>query len=117
LHTRRNTKDPCLSVTVDTNTSNAVWKCHHCGWSGRTRDVPEPNLQRRRPTRRPSPDAIERPLVEVVRWFADRGIPIEIIQRNRIDFVRERYMPQLDARSLLRLGENRGRQAALCHWV
>src|SRR4029077_20177531 len=31
-HTRRNRKDPCLSLTIDR--SGAGWKCHHCGWSG-----------------------------------------------------------------------------------
>ncbi len=31
-HTRKNRKDPCLSVTVTSN--HAVWHCHHCGWSG-----------------------------------------------------------------------------------
>lgn len=29
-HTRRDRRDPCLSVNLDMNR----WKCHHCGWSG-----------------------------------------------------------------------------------
>ena len=31
-HTRKNRKDPCLSVTITSD--HAVWHCHHCSWSG-----------------------------------------------------------------------------------
>ena len=31
-HTRRNKKDPCLSVTITED--GAVWNCHHCQWNG-----------------------------------------------------------------------------------
>ena len=33
-----------------------------------------------------------------MRWFADRCIPLEVVQRNRIGFVRQHYMPQLQAK-------------------
>ena len=32
-HKRRNKTDQCLSVTVESD-GGAVWKCHHCEWSG-----------------------------------------------------------------------------------
>ena len=98
-HTRHNKTEPCLSVTVDDDGESAVWKCHNCDWSGRTRDISESDPRRRRkPTVRPNEDGIERPTVEVMRWFADRGIPAEVVQRNRIGFVRQLYMPKLEAR-------------------
>jgi twinkle protein len=47
---------------------------------------------------RPPEGGIERPSVEVMRWFLDRGITEEVVRRNRIGFVRQHYMPQLEAR-------------------
>jgi len=32
-HTRRNKTDQCLSVSIKDD-GGAVWKCHHCEWSG-----------------------------------------------------------------------------------
>jgi twinkle protein len=84
-------------VTVDADAESAVWNCHHCDWSGRTRDIPDPPPGRRR-TVRPSAGGIEKPTIEVMRWFLDRGISAEVVQRNRIGLVRQRYMPQLEAR-------------------
>lgn len=37
-HTRKNKSDPCLSITV--HEDGAVWKCHHCDWSGSVSDNP-----------------------------------------------------------------------------
>lgn len=31
-HTRRNSRDPCLSVYV--GDGEIRWQCHHCGWKG-----------------------------------------------------------------------------------
>jgi twinkle protein len=98
-HTRKHKSDPCLSVTIDDDAENAVWMCHNCDWRGRTVDLPDPSHgRRRRSYRRPQEGEIKRPTVEVIRWFADRGIPAEVVQRNRIGFVRQLYMPQLEAR-------------------
>jgi twinkle protein len=47
---------------------------------------------------RPKEDAIERPTVEVIRWFAQRGIPAEVVQRNRVGFVRQHYIAQLEGK-------------------
>jgi twinkle protein len=73
-HTRRNKKDPCLSLTIDRDGDNAIWNCHNCGWAGTTKwdDQPE-RRPRRGPPVRPK-DTIERPTVEVMQWFAERQI-------------------------------------------
>lgn len=96
-HQRKHSKDPCLSVTVDADAESAVWMCHHCNWSGRTRDIPEPQSRRKRAVRPPE-GGIEKPTVEVMRWFLARGITEDVVRRNRIGFVRQHYMPQLEAR-------------------
>src|SRR4051794_19325224 len=97
-HTRKHKSDPCLSVTVDDDAETAVWMCHNSDWKGRTHDIPEPSHSRRRRSYcRPQEGGIERPTLEVIRWFADRGIPVEVVQRNRIGFVRQLYMAQLVA--------------------
>src|SRR2546423_15648368 len=31
-HTRKDRKDPCLSLTIDGE--GAVWNCHNCSWAG-----------------------------------------------------------------------------------
>ena len=36
-HSRKNKKDPCLSVTIDGD--QAVYNCHHCMWSGHAGDL------------------------------------------------------------------------------
>src|SRR5215469_9777450 len=83
-HTRRHKSDPCLSVTIELNGETAVWMCHNCDWSGTSKPGgTEPRRRRRRSYRRPQGE-IERPTVEVMRWFAERGISAEVVQRNRI---------------------------------
>jgi len=94
-HDRRNQRDPCLSVTVDHDGENAVWNCHHCNWSGSTKLDERQSRQRRAPPVRPKGDAIERPTVEVMSWFLDRGIPAEVVNRNHIGFVRRYFIAQL----------------------
>jgi twinkle protein len=96
-HSRRNRRDPCLSVTVHHDGENAMWNCHHCNWSGSTKwdDREEPPRKRRPPPVRPKGDAIERPTVEVMRWFLDRSIPAEVVSRNRIGFVRQHFIAKL----------------------
>lgn len=81
-HTRRNKKDPCLSVNVDTG----VWNCHHCDFHGRVKKMKEYN----------------RPTVElktlgepVLKWFAARGITNQTLLRYRITDGKE-WMPQVE---------------------
>lgn len=99
--TRKDKRDPCLSVTIDPNGENAIWNCHNCNWAGTTRwdDQAEGKRERTRQQRaspiRPREETIERPTVEVMRWFIDRGIPAEVVQRNRIGFVKKHYIAKL----------------------
>ena len=96
-HSRKKRTEPCLAVTIDSD-GEAIWYCHHCEWSGNTKwDNRTQQPSRRQPVR-PKENVIERPPVEVIRWFADRCIPLEVVQRNRIGFVRQHYMPQLQAK-------------------
>jgi len=71
----------CLSV----NTEKGVWSCAHCGWagglgSGEQRFDP---AWRKPKHRRPDPLQVK-PIDPVVEWFADRGIPRKVLERNRI---------------------------------
>lgn len=91
-HTRRKKTARCLSV----NTEKGTWLCHHCGWSGglsegsRRLDV----AWRKPAYRRPEP-LPEKPVDSIVQWFAERGIPREVLERNRIRPARV-YMPQVE---------------------
>jgi twinkle protein len=64
--------------------------CHNCDWHGRTKDN-ERRSERRRRVRPPS-NAVERPTVEVMRWFADRGINPDVVERNKIGFKRQHWV-------------------------
>jgi len=82
----------CLSV----NTEKGVWSCAHCGWagglgSGEQRFDP---AWRKPKHRRPDPLQVK-PIDPVVEWFADRGIPRKVLERNRIAAVSV-YMPQVE---------------------
>ena len=77
---RRNKKDQCLSVTVESD-GGAVWKCHHCEWTGAIagsnfkRDMPLPKRKEyKRPTPPQNADAESKSMFE---WFAKRGISVE----------------------------------------
>jgi twinkle protein len=96
-HTRRHKSDLCLSVTILPDGESAVWMCHHCDWSGGTKPG-----QRREPKPRrvrPQGNQIERPTVEVVRWFGERGISTEVVERNKIGFIRQHWFAQLNDRA------------------
>jgi twinkle protein len=85
---------PCLNVNLD----KGVWNCWHCGWSGSLKEgeYQRPMSQRkayRRPEFAASSSTHEAPLV---RWFADRGIPLKVLARNAIMFA-PTYFPQDEA--------------------
>src|SRR5215471_2620216 len=92
-HTRKDRRDPCLSLTIDGE--SAVWNCHNCSWSGAVRDARQQPERSRpaavRPSRAPG-DATE----VVLKWFAERGISAETVKRNRIGAER-RFFPKLQA--------------------
>lgn len=89
--TRKKKSARCLSVNVDKGT----WTCHHCGWSGglgqqdRRLDVGwnKPKFRR--------PEVVLPPRSGLAEWFAARGIPESVLDRNRVTRV-EIYMPQVE---------------------
>lgn len=82
----------CLSVNVD----KGVWCCAHCGWSGGLAEGERrfDPAWRKPQFRRPAPPA-EKPLSTIEAWFADRGIPRTVLERNRITATSV-YMPQVE---------------------
>jgi twinkle protein len=98
-HTRKNRRDPCLSLTIDRG--RAVWKCHHCEWSGGVseRNDRRPGRQLRRPPPvKPikGPDQANR---AVLTWLARRGISEATARRNGIGFVPDIWFAGLGAKS------------------
>ncbi|QSV44420.1 toprim domain-containing protein [Geobacter benzoatilyticus] len=86
----------CLSVNVD----KGVWHCNHCDWRGTLKSGAEERSNPyawtpktyRKPEYRPEPQPESGSLVD---WFAARGIPLEVVKRNRIT-IGKVYMPQLE---------------------
>jgi twinkle protein len=96
-HTRKHRSDPCLSVTIQPDGETAMWMCHNCDWTGASKPGdPDRRRKQRRPAARPQGNAIERPTVEVMRWFAERGIPAKVVERNKVGFVRQHWFGQLN---------------------
>ena len=80
---RQKSADPCLSVTVEE--SSAVWKCHHCEWSGAVTQRDDQQHRRRHVAAvRPSYSATPQRSQAVNSWFASRGIIETVLDRNRI---------------------------------
>jgi twinkle protein len=95
-HTRRKRGDPCLSLTIESD--RALWKCHHCGWSGAVNEREDYRLQRRRTATTPvKPTATPGdPTPALLQWFAKRGISAATVERNRI-WATKNYIPALGA--------------------
>lgn len=90
--TRKKKTARCLSV----NTELGTWCCHHCGWSGGLKEGErryEAAWSKPR-YRRPAPLAEQR-VDPIVDWFAARGIPRSVLERNRVTAAKV-YMPQLE---------------------
>jgi twinkle protein len=82
-------------VTIDRDAEDAVWSCLNCTWAGATKwDNRLPSRKLRALPLRPT-DSIERPTVEVVRWFSNHGIHEKVIRRNKIGFARAHYVAVL----------------------
>lgn len=85
--TRRKKTAKCLSVNV----REGVWYCHHCGWSGTLKEgqqtSPRPAYRR--------PEPLPTKVNGIAAWFAERGIPKTVLERNRITST-EVYMPQVE---------------------
>lgn len=83
----------CLSVNVE----KEVWNCNHCGWTGCLADGGKRSIVahwNRPKYRLPSPVS-EAPSVGTERWFENRGIPADVLQRNKIGTASV-YMPQVE---------------------
>src|SRR5215831_20872035 len=94
-HDRRKCNDPCLSLTIEGN--RAVWKCHHCQWSGAVNGRVDNRPLRRRPAAAVKRSATPgNPTPALLQWFAARGISAETVRRNRIWAVKN-YIPTLGA--------------------
>ena len=80
--TRRNKKDKCLSVLIEHN-GGAVWKCHHCDWTGGVGHTARSYFKKRIQYKRPAPitKTNGKPSLE---WFNRRGISQETIEAFRI---------------------------------
>jgi twinkle protein len=88
---RKNSKAKCLSV----NTDKGVWCCHHCDWRGTLKggeDQPG-----RKIIQRPHWTAPTAPANNLIEWFAGRGIPPDVLEREGIGLL-DAYIPQLDER-------------------
>lgn len=96
-HTRRNRRDPCLSLTIDDR--GARWNCHHCQWSGSVNERAAVGIERQQ-TRKPAPTKPKRPpddpTLAVFQWLAQRGISEATARRNRIGSARI-YVPAMKA--------------------
>ena len=86
-HKRRNKTDQCLSVTIEDD-GGAVWKCHHCEWSGAVAGVNyKPDGQYAKPVeyKRPKPLPMQgdssQPMID---WFKRRGISERTIRAFHI---------------------------------
>lgn len=84
----------CLSVNLDKQT----FFCHHCGWSGGLaqgeRERSQQQQWTKREYRKPQPTSQGLP-ENVVKWFASRGVPQDVLERNKIGYGRV-YMPQVE---------------------
>lgn len=82
----------CLSVNID----KGVWNCAHCGWGGGLAEGEKrfDPAWRKPAFRKPAPLDVK-PLSAVEAWFAERRIPVQVLERNRVAAVQV-YMPQVE---------------------
>lgn len=79
---KKTNKDLSVSITAE----GAAWMCHHCNWAGRIGVNGE--LKAKKSYQKPvyvSGDIID---PRVVSYFAGRGIPEAVLQRNKISYKR-----------------------------
>lgn len=94
-HTRKDKKDPCLSVTVD-GPESFVSNCHHCGFTASAGGPSRERRVYRRPDYRvPLPEQWGLPPF-VIQFFERRGIGPKTLKDNHIGHGRV-WMPKADA--------------------
>lgn len=86
---RRNKKDPCLSVNI----TEGVYNCHNCGWKGNVKSFERKDS--RKNYQKPSQDMLKQMELseKVVKYFGDRGISEATLKKFFIHG-REEFMPQ-----------------------
>lgn len=92
-HTRKNKKDPCLSVNID----EGWWKCHHpdCNWSGKVYQGPA--KVEKKEYSRPVP-RLEKLGAGTIKWFEEkRKISNNTLLRFKITETVE-WMPKAQAK-------------------
>ena len=85
-HQRKKKREHCLAI----NTNTGLYTCHHCGWSGVIKEEKMEQKEYIKPkwingTTLPEP---------MVKYFEKRGIPQEVLKRNKVTH-REEFMPQV----------------------
>lgn len=96
-HTRKNKKDPCLYVNI-TEPNLALWKCHHCFWTGGAGDVhsrkegDDINQPKKREYKKPEAPRVEETTLpaHILKHITDRGITLEVIARNKVFYDAEK---------------------------
>lgn len=108
---RKNAKEKCLSVNADEKT----FLCHHCGYSGALKQKDEYY----KPVVYAKPEPVKTDLPgKVVTWFADRGISVETLEKNKIGYENKSIVyPYFDEKDELvnkkfRTGKKEFRQVA-----
>ncbi|BAQ92621.1 DNA primase (bacterial type) (DnaG) [uncultured Mediterranean phage uvMED] len=81
-HTRKNKKDPCLSINLD----KGVYNCHNCGWSGNVNFKPKKEFVK-------PPEAKTNLSEKTIKWFNKRGITEATLAHWKIGESIE-YFPQ-----------------------
>jgi twinkle protein len=91
---RKNSKAKCLSVNIE----EEIWNCHHCSWSGTLKK----GTDRKSNPWEWTPKVFKKPAYVVkppsnpmIEWFKKRGIPAEVVTRNKI-MVSRVWMPQIE---------------------
>lgn len=93
-HTRKDKKDPCLWVNIK-EADLALWKCHNCFWTGSAGNVTKGEHQppEKREYKKPEPKAVpvKSDLPDnVVKFIEARGIPMDVVARNRLFYDQEK---------------------------
>ena len=85
---------------LSANTEKGLWHCNHCGWAGSLQfgEQSQSNaLELKARYSKPQYHADEaHRSATLYAWFEGRGIPREVVQRNRIT-IGTAYMPQVEA--------------------
>lgn len=87
-HTRKKTKDPCLSV----DKTKGLWNCHNCGWTGTLNNGNGNYHKAGLIYAKPKDEALQNLSQKFIDWFKDRGISEATLKRNQISSGNE-FMP------------------------